>query len=146
MSDFFFFLFLFRPEPVAYGHSQARGQVRAVAAGLHQCGIRATSVTYTTAQSQSLTHWARSGIEPVSSWLLVGFVTAELWRELLILKRKIICSYLCAGKIASKNCEPTHFHLLITFSLPYSLFFILRKIFFSTIFLKVVPLNSVLYI
>ena len=34
---------------------------------------------YTTAHgnAESLTHWARPGIEPTSSWVLVGFVTAE---------------------------------------------------------------------
>ena len=32
-----------------------------------------------------LTHWARPGIEPVTSWLLVGFVSAVPWRELLLL-------------------------------------------------------------
>jgi len=34
------------------------------------------SVIYTTAQgnTRSLTHWARPGIEPVSSWILVRFV------------------------------------------------------------------------
>ena len=39
-------------------------------------GIRATSATYTTAHGNagSFTHWARSEIEPSSSWILVGFV------------------------------------------------------------------------
>ena len=38
--------------------------------------IQAMSVTYTTAHSnsRSSTHWARPGIEPMSSWMLVGFV------------------------------------------------------------------------
>ena len=47
--------------------------------------IRATSVTYTIAHSKarSLTHWARPGIEPASSWLLVGFITAEPQWKLL---------------------------------------------------------------
>ena len=40
-----------------------------------QLGIQASSATYTTAHgnARSLTHWARPGIEPTSSWLLVGF-------------------------------------------------------------------------
>ena len=53
--------------------------------GLHQptpesqqCGIWAMSATYTTAHGnvgpQSLTHWARPGIEHTTSWFLVGFV------------------------------------------------------------------------
>ena len=41
-----------------------------------QCWIQAASATYTTGHGDagSLTHWARPGIEPVSSWMLVGFV------------------------------------------------------------------------
>ena len=49
-----------------------------------QYQIQAASVTYTTAQGNaiSLTHWARPGIKPTSSWILVGFVTTEPQREL----------------------------------------------------------------
>ena len=38
--------------------------------------IWAASATYTTAHSNtgSLTHWARAGIEPATSWLLLGFI------------------------------------------------------------------------
>ena len=41
-------------------------------------------MTYTTAHSntRSSTHRARPGIKPASSWILVGFVTAEPWPEL----------------------------------------------------------------
>ena len=41
------------------------------------CGIRATSVTYTTAHGNagSLTHWTRPGIKLTSSWILVGFLS-----------------------------------------------------------------------
>ena len=43
-----------------------------------QCWIWAASVTHTTAHgnSGSLTHWARSGVEPASSWILVGFISS----------------------------------------------------------------------
>ena len=39
---------------------------------------------YTIAHSNSrfLTNWARPGIEPASSWILVRFITNELWWEL----------------------------------------------------------------
>ena len=49
-----------------------------------QHGIQAVSETYTEAHGNtgSLTHWVRSGIEPASSWILVGFITAEPWQEL----------------------------------------------------------------
>ena len=44
-----------------------------------QCQIWATSATYTTAHCNagSLTHWVRPEIQPMSSWLLVRFVTPE---------------------------------------------------------------------
>ena len=41
-----------------------------------QCRIQAASATYTTAHSNAgmSTHWARPGIEPATSWFLIGFV------------------------------------------------------------------------
>ena len=74
----------FRAAPEAYGGSQARGPTGAGATPQpHQ--IRATSVTYTTTHgnTRSLTHRVKSGIEPASSWMLVRFVSAEPWQELL---------------------------------------------------------------
>ena len=61
---FIIIIFLFRAALMAHGSSQARGWIGAAAA------------TYTTAQSNtgSLIHWARSGIKPISSWILVRFV------------------------------------------------------------------------
>ena len=40
---------------------------------------------YHSSRCESLTHWARPGIEPESSWILVGFVTTEPQQELLYL-------------------------------------------------------------
>ena len=77
LSVFFFCLFAFsRATPMAYGDSQARGPIGAVAEP-QQRGIQATSATYTTAHgnARSLTHWARPGIEPTTSWFLVRFVS-----------------------------------------------------------------------
>ena len=50
-----------------------------------QCQIRAASANYTTApgNARSLTHWARPGIEPTTSWFLVGFVSAAPGQEFL---------------------------------------------------------------
>ena len=79
---------LFRAEPVAYGGSQARGWIRAVACRptpqLQQHGMQALSATYTTAHGNagSPTHWSRPGIEPETSRFPVWFVFAALWREL----------------------------------------------------------------
>ena len=67
---------------MAYGGSQARGLISAVAAGLchspQQRRIRAASVTYTTVHgnARSLTHGVRPGMEPAISWFLGGFISA----------------------------------------------------------------------
>ena len=46
--------------------------------------IQAMSATYTTAHgmARSPTHWARLGIKPMSSRILVGFISTEPWQEL----------------------------------------------------------------
>ena len=83
---FYSYFLLFRAAPVAYGSSQAKGLIGAVAAWYmpqpqpHE--IWASSATYTTAHSnaRSLTHGARPGIEPETSWFLVGFLSpAPQW-------------------------------------------------------------------
>ena len=72
---FFFFFCLFRASLAAYGHSQARGRIGATEQS-EQCRIRAMSLTYTTTHSNTgpLTHWARPGIQPTNSWILVRFI------------------------------------------------------------------------
>ena len=81
--------FLFRAPPGAYGRSQARGRIGAASCRPtpqpQQCQIRAASATYSTAHgnARSLTHRARPGMEPASSWILVGFVTTEPGQDLL---------------------------------------------------------------
>ena len=59
----YLFICLFRAASVACGGSQARGQIRAVAISLH----------HSHSNTGSLTHWTGSGIEPMSSWMLVRF-------------------------------------------------------------------------
>ena len=69
------------------GSSQARGEselqllVYTTATAMR---IWAVSLTYTTARgnARSLTRWTRPGIESVSSWILVGFISAVPQREL----------------------------------------------------------------
>ena len=84
---FFFFVFVFsRATPVAHGGFQARGPIGAAPACLGHSHSNLGSeppVTYTTARShaRSLTHWARPGMEPATSWFLVGTGTPSgaLW-------------------------------------------------------------------
>ena len=71
----FLFFWLFRVAPAAYGGSQARGPVVAVAAGL--CHSHAGSKLCLRPPPL-----ARPGIEPTTSWFLVGFVSAAPGREL----------------------------------------------------------------
>ena len=86
---FFFFFAISWVAPTAYGDSQGRGLIGATTASLchshSNAGIWATSATYTTAHGNtgSLTHWARPGVEPPTSWFLVGFVATVPWWELL---------------------------------------------------------------
>ena len=100
------FCLFVRAASVTYRSSQARAWIRAATAGLchsHSNGIQAESATYTTAHSNggSLTHWVMPGIEPTSSWILVGFISAVpqwelsegtswLWRENGFLHRKVM--------------------------------------------------------
>ena len=58
----FFYFLLFRATPLAYGGSQARGPIRATAAGSQysQHQIQAWSATYTTA------HWNTGSFNPLS--------------------------------------------------------------------------------
>ena len=52
-------------------------------------------MTYTTAQGNagSLTHWARPGIKPATSWFLVGFVYIVPWQELHISAHMVFDSH-----------------------------------------------------
>ena len=70
------------------------------------------SVTYTTAHGKvgSLTHWTKPGIEPTSSWMLVGFISAEPQWELLLnilnnLCGKIICKRIYISEPLSCTLE-----------------------------------------
>ena len=62
----YLFIFLFRAAPTAYGGSQARGLIRAVAGSLR----------HSHSNVGSLTHWVRQGIKSASSWFLVRFISA----------------------------------------------------------------------
>ena len=87
-----------------------------------ECRIQAASVTYTTAHSNagSLTCWVTPGIEPTSSWLLVGFVTAESqweFQKCLYLRKKNSFSTLLSGS----NGDNRSFPALLRFPLSYPL-------------------------
>ena len=72
---------LFRAAPLAYGGSQTRGQIGAVATGLHHSqsntGSESNLPPHHSSWQRSLTHRESSGIEPALSWILVGFVNHQ---------------------------------------------------------------------
>ena len=83
---FFFVFYLFRATPAAYEDSQARHLIGAVADGLCHSHSNARSeprLPPTPQLTRSLTHWARPGIEPATSWFLAGFISTVPGRELL---------------------------------------------------------------
>ena len=43
--------------------------------------LQLSAYTIAHSKARSLTHWVRPGIEPASSWMLVGFVTTEPRQE-----------------------------------------------------------------
>ena len=82
---------LFRAAPAAYGGFQPTGWIGATAACLchshNNVGskLRLRPTTTAHGNTRSLTHWARPGIKPASSWILVRFISAvphrELWKD-----------------------------------------------------------------
>lgn len=86
----FFFFWLFRAALVTYASSQTRGQMGSVAAGLQHSHSHAGSEpclrpTPCSRQCQIPDQGARLGIEPESSWTLVGFVSTAPQQELSVL-------------------------------------------------------------
>ena len=85
---------LFRSTPVAYSGSQARGQIRAVTAGLH----------HSHSNTGSFTHWAGPEIEPASSWILVRFVITKPQWELHV--SCIWISFFCFPFLSHASLAP----------------------------------------
>ena len=73
----FFLFFFFRAAHAVYGSTQARGRIGAPGASLHHSHSNTRSKTAAHGKARSLTHWVVPGIKPMSSWILVGFLTAE---------------------------------------------------------------------
>ena len=81
----FIYLFcFFRPALQRMEVPRPGGRIGATHARLHHSH---SNMGYATAHSnaRSLTHWARPGIKPAISWLLVRFVSTAAQWELLIL-------------------------------------------------------------
>ena len=100
LSFFFFFFFVFlglNPQHIEVPWLGVELELRLLADTTATAMLDLSlicSLQYTSHGSTgSITHWARSGIEPASSWMLVRFVTAELQQELLYLQSVFTYSY-----------------------------------------------------
>ena len=123
---FLFVCFLsFRATPAAYGGSQARGWIWAVAASLHQSHSNVvselSSMTYTTAHSNtgSVTHWARPGIEPATSWWVELFLMSAV--TLGSRGSKYLLVFISLWLWASTNSSSERICVLQLFQLLFSL-------------------------
>ena len=92
-----------------------------------QCQIRATFVTYITAQGNlgSLTHRVRSGIKPESSWIPVRFLTTEPQGELLnmaIFKTQNFLLFLLFTEREHMSCSWLYLYFLKVLVCPSSPF------------------------
>ena len=110
---FFFFFCLFGATPIANGGSQARGQLGIVAAGHSNAGSkpRLECIHHSSWQHQILSSLSKPGIEPVSSWILVRFISTEPWWELPIIG--IFIAFLLKHKFIlkwEKTEEYTKYH------------------------------------
>ena len=82
-------LFCFLGPHLWHMGSQARGWIRVTAASLHHSHgntgskLRLRPTPQLRGNAGSLIHWARPGIEPTSSWMLVRLITAKPRGELL---------------------------------------------------------------
>ena len=103
-----------------------------------QCMMQAVSVTYTTAPSKarSPTHWARPGIEPASTCILVGFVSTALQWELPHFSSPNKLE--CPPQHYLRSCEYSKLWKLSLICIPHNTGqrFILGKIYFLEEFLK----------
>ena len=92
--DIFSFLcvcFFFRAMHIAYGSSQARGRIRAIAASLYHSHNKAGSELHH-GNARSLAHGVRPGIKLTSSWILVWLNTPEPQWELPVRTFSILSS------------------------------------------------------
>ena len=108
---------------VAYAYSYSNGR------------IGAESVTHTTGHgnTRSLTHRARPGIEPTTSWMLVRFVSAalqwKLWQPvfscLMHLSKIVECRYFifCGWYIRYGDFGVLYWHLLFLLDLSHGAIF-----------------------
>ena len=98
IKRFFFFLFVFsgwHPWHMEVPRLGVQSELcsRRPAPEPQQLGIWAASATYTTVQGNtgSLTHWVRPGMEPTTSWLLVGLVNHSATRGTPLFCFLIVC-------------------------------------------------------
>ena len=77
------------------------------------------SVTYTIARgnTRSLTHWVKPGIKPLSSWILVMYITTGPWRIHSMPNFWIVLSEMVLNFVKSLFCIYWDYHMFLFFSL-----------------------------
>ena len=97
LPSFLSFL-LFKPIPEAYGSCQARGQIGVTAASLRHSHSNVGSELSLQPTPQLRQCWipdplSKPGVEPASSWILVGFVSsAPQWHSIFFFFIPVCCS------------------------------------------------------
>ena len=126
---FIFYFYFFNGSPLAYRSSQARGRIRAAAAGLRHSHSLTGSKVYLQLTRQhcgnarSLTQRARQGIEPMSSNILIRFVIAKPQLELpYFFLLYLICNVLSISTVQQSD-PVTHKYIYIIFLTLYSIVF-----------------------
>ena len=94
-SFFFFFFFLhFKATPTAYGSFQTRVESELQLPAYARATAMLALICICDLHHSSQQHQVLNPLsEATSSWLLVGFITAELQWELLLVQ--IFCAYVC---------------------------------------------------
>ena len=103
---------LFRATPEAYGGSQGRGWIWTTAASLYHSHTKSKLCLLPTAQlmatTGSLTHRARPGMEPATSWILVGLVSAAPQWELQVSKDRNLIKWLLGWRVSKWLTKTQH--------------------------------------
>ena len=112
-NNFFLFVFFcfFRAAPMAYRSSQARGQIGATAAGLHHSHSNMGCEQHLWPTHSSWQRWICNPLSKATdrtTWILmilVRFVTAEPWWELLHIIFKLFGHLMKLCQILPQSCK-----------------------------------------
>ena len=118
---FLFYFLLFRSTPAAYGISEAKGWIRATAAGLHTatamqdlshiCSLYHSSWQCRIPEPRTPNHWGRPATKSTSSWILDGFISTAPQREWPEVKIFVLLCFRNKWVIVKVAVYPDHYFL-----------------------------------